>query len=411
MIEFITSTIKNIWAFIGSNTSQVLTLSGLMWAIHSYKNTKKIEAENLADIRFLELSQRASKESLLEKINAISTLPIFSNKDKLHFLFNKDNFYSRYKEHFPYIVQSIDIIINIIESNMKNNEPENKQLHKACIEALSKISHNTKNEIMFNKSKQVVTGIVLENNLLEHMNFNYAYLAGSNFKNTKLRYGKFKKTDFTHSNLSEAKLNASDFSKARLHYTDFSNADLSDAVLNDSKILSVIFDGANLSRTKFNGANLSHSRFKNNTDLYDIDFSNAKFENFELYSSKILNSKFNKAFINENSKILKTSFESVDFMNAVCENLVCKDTSFLQVDFEGTIFINCTFNDVSFTNCKFNDTTFENCVFNSTVPRNLINGSKFIKMKTPKVKETLVVNHPDPLIVADDEFNLLDYHY
>lgn len=373
---------KDIWINlpnIGGLFTSIGIFLGAVIAIPKYIDYKKTEERNSADKRFLELSSRASSENIQEMVNSISSLPIFSycNKPNIfYFLLPRKLYYHLCRKFYPYLTQTIDILINTLFLNMDNGN--NPRITSACLEALSKIAHQTE----FIKFNGKICLINLENNILNDLTLDYAYLVGSNFKNAKLNNSSFKKTDLSYADFSEAKLTNSTLEGSKLVNTKLNKSDLTGSILaraefkktnlDEAFIKECIFDNAKIHKIKLGNSVIESANFRD-CQFSSTDFSKTKsigelclngsiiekcvFSNINLAEFMCRNTEIS------NSRINSLKVSNADFTDAILKGVNANKSELIKANFDECEIYNSEFNFANLSKTSFNDATFENVNF------------------------------------------------
>jgi uncharacterized protein YjbI with pentapeptide repeats len=141
----------------------------------------------------------------------------------------------------------------------------------------------------------------------------------------------------------------------KLHFLDLSNFTLKNSKFHDCRIFTSNFKSSNLYAIEFNRCELM------NFDFTDAELKRVKFLNSERIG--IMNFKLK-------CKIDLSEFKNLHMMNTDFGNVVCRNTTFEDIDFMNTDFFNaeffkCSFKKVEFmnvfniTNLKFVECTFD----------------------------------------------------
>lgn len=305
--------LNDIGTFLTGSAAILVIIPGI-W---KYFKEQEIQEKNRKDGQFITLSERASSNEVLIKLNAISTFPIFAdlsrnNAYKVNFKNSDEYLYNLHKINL-YLKESIDIIINIlfIEAQLNSrikDEFKNAESHIieiACVKALNEINQRTLKNLKVGNSYKPVSIIDLSNTILRGIQIPHVDFRNANLSSSDLAF-----VDLTGAKLSGINLNNVNLQSTVFSYSNLDKANLSNATISLSNFTNANLQGANLSnihriyRSDFAGAN-----------LIDTDFTDTEFEKSFIDLALINN-------IEKMSVYLKNqNLGYLDFENATLDDL------------------------------------------------------------------------------------------
>ena len=258
---------------IGSAASAILLIIGGISGYLKFNQERK-------DKQFIELSNKASSKSSLEKSNAISSLPLLIGYDKPKYKKSYNNlseYLNQYYEKNPYAKESVSIIFNTLIHNSKTTSQEKHSEYSviriACSEALSEITQKSLNEKIIIEDEHprcVISAICLDNKKIFKTKFHKIDLTGASLNGTEILQSDLTNSTFDYADLSNASFIGSNFCRS-----SFKNAKLKSANLNSTDLSYSDLSDVNLELCDFTSSNLYQAKFDNCKNTIKADFTDS----------------------------------------------------------------------------------------------------------------------------------------